>query len=214
MSEMSETPKTPQTSELKEKEQTFWNNFMMDENMETFTNWVGSFKAESKLYFYDYLKNKDYKTILDVGCGDATIHDGLKYSNIDIEYTGADSCNYFVKLGNSRNVNVLNTDIRKIDTDDSSYDIVFARHIVEHQPNFETLFTEMIRIAKKECIHIFFIKPNMGDTIINYSPHQDLYHNTYSLLEIEQFLTNHPKVKNFEFKEINKDENMLIMELE
>jgi len=197
-----------------EKEQTFWNNFIKNETMDTFTNWVGNFKAESKMYFYDYLKKKDYKTILDVGCGDATLYDGLKHSNINIEYTGADSCNYFVNLGKQRNINILKTDIRKINADDSSYDIVFARHIVEHQPNFETLFTEMIRLAKKECVHIFFIKPNMGDTVMNYDKNTDLYHNRFGYLKIIEFLRNNSKVKKFEFKDINKNESMLIMKLE
>jgi len=196
------------------KEQTFWNNFMRNETMNTFTNWVGNFDAESKMYFYNYIKNKDYKTLLDIGCGDATIYDGLKNSNINIEYTGADSCDFFVNQGRHKNLNILNTDIRKIDTDDSSYDIVFARHIVEHQPDFETLFTEMIRIAKKECVHIFFIKPIIGDTIINYDNKSDLYHNTFAHLKISEFLKNNPKVKNFEFKDINDAESMLIMNLQ
>ena len=196
------------------KEQTFWNNFMRNETMGTFTKWVGNSQAESKMYFYDYLKNKDYETLLDIGCGDATIYDGLKYSNINIDYTGVDSCDYFVNLGKKRNLNILKTDIRKIDSNDSSYDIVFARHIVEHQPDFQTLFTEMIRIAKKECVHIFFLKPNMGDTIINYNEHTDLYHNRFGYLEIVEFLKNNPKVKNFDFKDINKNESMLIMKLQ
>jgi len=195
------------------KEQTFWNKFMRNETMETFTKWVGNSKAESKMFFYNYLKNKDYKTLLDIGCGDATIYDGLKLSNINIDYTGADSCDYFINLGKNRNLNILKTDIRKIDKNDSSYDIVFARHIVEHQPDFETLFTEMIRIAKKECVHIFFIKPNMGDTIINYDKNTDLYHNKFGYLKIVEFLRNNPKVKKFEFKDINKKEGMLIMKL-
>lgn len=197
------------------KEQTFWNNFIKKETMGTFTNWVGNFKAESKMYFYDYLKNTDYKTILDIGCGDATLYDGLKHTDINIEYTGADSCEYFVDLGRKRNLNILKTDIRKINTADSSYDIVFARHIVEHQPDFETLFTEMIRIAKKECIHIFFIKPDMGDkNVINYDKNTNLYHNNFGYLKIVEFLNNNPKVKNFEFKDINEKENMLIMKLQ
>ena len=196
------------------KEQTFWNNFMRHETMDTFKNWVGDFKAESKIYFYDYLKNKNYKTILDVGCGDATLYDGLNNSNIDIEYTGVDSCNYFVNIGKNRNINILEADIRKINITDSTYDIVFARHIVEHQPDFETLFTEMIRLAKKECVHIFFIKPKIGETIINYDKKQDLYHNTFGYSNIVKFLSDNPKVKNFEFCNINEKENMLIMNLQ
>tara|TARA_B110000208_G_scaffold181978_1_gene233259 strand:+ start:448 stop:1041 length:594 start_codon:yes stop_codon:yes gene_type:complete len=194
-------------------EQTFWNKFMSDKTIGTFENWVGESDAESKRYFYQYIKNKNYKTLLDIGCGNATLYDGLQDNNIDINYTGADSCDYFVKLGRNRNLNILHTDIRKTDVNDSTYDIVFGRHIVEHQPDFETLFTEMIRIAKKESVHIFFIKPNMGDTIINYDKKQDLYHNTYGSLDIVNFLKAHVKVKDFKFLDINKKETMLVMNL-
>ena len=196
------------------KEQTFWNNYMRDETMDTFTKWVGESKAESKMYFYNYFKDKNYETLLDIGCGDATLYDGLKNSSINIDYTGADSCDYFVKLGRKRNLNILKTDIRKINKSDSSYDIVFARHIVEHQPDFETLFTEMIRLAKKECVHIFFLKPNMGDTIINYDKNTDLYHNTFGYLDIVNFLRDNPKVKKFKFCDITKKESMLVMNLQ
>jgi len=195
--------------------QTFWNKFISDDTLSTFTNWVGDPQTESKRYFYHYVKNKDYKTLLDVGCGDATIYEGLKHNNINIDYTGADSCEYFVDLGRKKNLNILKTDIRKINTADSSYDIVFARHIVEHQPDFETLFTEMIRIAKKECIHIFFIKPDMSDkNVINYDNNTALYHNKFGYLKIIEFLNNNPKVKKFEFKDINEKESMLIMKLQ
>ena len=196
------------------KEQTFWNNFMKDETMEKFKGWVGESEAESKVFFYDYLKNKEFKRILDVGCGNATVYDGLNKRNIDIEYVGVDSCDYFINLGTQRNINMIKSDIRKIDKEDSSYDLVFGRHVVEHQSDFETLFNEMIRLGKKECIHIFFIKPSPYTTRINYDPRQDLYHNTYGESEITSFLDNHPKVKNYYFININVQENMLVMDLQ
>lgn len=193
-------------------QQTYWNKHMSDAFMKQFTDWVGNYNAESKVFFYNFI-DKDFKTILDVGCGDATIYDGLKHNKINIEYTGVDSCKYFIEMGRKRGVNIFESDIRTINKPDSSYDIIFGRHVVEHQPDFETLFNEMIRLGKKQCVHIFFIKPKISDTIINYDQRSDLYHNTYSHLKITEFLTNHPKVNNFFFKDINENENALIMNL-
>ena len=65
------------------KEQTFWNNFMNDKKLKTFSDWVGDSEAESKVFFYNYIKNKNFKSILDMGCGNATISAGLKKNNID-----------------------------------------------------------------------------------------------------------------------------------
>lgn len=194
------------------KEQTFWNNFMNDKKLKKFSDWVGDSEAESKVFFYNYIKNKNFKSILDMGCGNATISAGLKKNNIDMKYVGVDSCKYFVKNGIKNNLEIIESDIRKVDLNDSSFDLVFGRHVVEHQPNFKDLFNEMIRIGKKECIHIFFIKP-VRITNINYDSSLDLYHNQYSIIDIKKFLDNHPKINNYRLLDINSKENMLIMEL-
>ena len=48
------------------KEQTFWNNFMNDEKLNIFSDWVGDSEAESKVFFYKYIKNANFESILDL----------------------------------------------------------------------------------------------------------------------------------------------------
>jgi ubiquinone/menaquinone biosynthesis C-methylase UbiE len=199
---------------MEPKPQTYWNNFMNNETYKTFENWVGKSDANSKLYFYEYIKDKNYNSILDIGCGDATIFQGLQNNNININYTGVDSCKYFVDMAKKNNINIIQSDIRKINASDSSYDIVFGRHVIEHQPELESLLNEMIRLSIKECVHIFFIKPIEGDNnYINYSSKEDLYHNTYCINNIKRLLDNNPKVDKYKFEDINHKENMLIINL-
>jgi len=50
--------------------------------------------------------------------------------------------------------------------------------------------------------------------VINYDNNTALYHNKFGHLKIVEFLNNNAKVKNFEFKDINEKENMLIMKLQ
>jgi ubiquinone/menaquinone biosynthesis C-methylase UbiE len=93
---------------------------------------------------------------------------------------------------------------------DNLFDVVFSRHIVEHQPACEPLLLETIRLAKHEVIHVFFKKPTPTTAhIINYDASLNLYHNTYSRFLIEYLLSNHSKVKNFRWNDISEDECVL-----
>ena len=193
--------------------QTYWNQNMNNTHMSIFNSWVGDYNAESKVFLYNYLKERNYKNIIDMGCGNGTVYDGIKAYNIDIDYTGVDSCDYFLDMV-SKKTNVIKSDITNVNINDSSFDIVFGRHVVEHQPSFEILFNEMIRIAKYEVIHIFFIKPiEQNESIINYDSNSNLYHNKYSEEKIFLFLNNNSKVFNYNIININNNENALIIKL-
>lgn len=108
-----------------------------------------------RFFLYNYIKDKKYKNILDIGCGDATLFDGLQKHQIDIEYTGVDSCDYFCNIV-SKKTNVIKSDITNMDLKDSEYDIVFGRHILEHQPSFMPTLDEVIRVSKYQAILIFY----------------------------------------------------------
>jgi ubiquinone/menaquinone biosynthesis C-methylase UbiE len=87
-----------------------------------------------------------------------------------------DSCKFFLQLNRDQNRAVIDTDLRKVPAEDSIVECAFSRHTFEHQDCFETILSEMIRIGKKEAMHIFFIQPR-DKTEINYDAAIDLYHN-------------------------------------
>jgi SAM-dependent methyltransferase len=184
-----------------EKEQTYWNNHLCEDHYNNvFAQWVGDCNATSKLYVYEHLSNKNYASVIDLGCGDASIYQGIQKRNISIDYTGVDTCKFFINLCKQQNINVIDSDIRNVSTAvNANYDFVLGRHVLEHQDNFHELIEEMIRLAKKEVVCIFFIKPDLTSekTVINYEKETNLYHNTYSYSLITQFLTNHPRVSSF-----------------
>jgi SAM-dependent methyltransferase len=189
-----------------EKEQTYWNNHLSEEHYNNvFTQWVGDCDATSKLYVYEHLSNNNYASIIDLGCGDASIYQGIQKRNISIDYTGVDTCKFFINLCKRQNINVIDSDIRNVSTAvNASYDFVLGRHVLEHQDNFHELVEEMIRLAKKEVVCIFFIKPDLTseETVINYEKETNLYHNTYSYSLITQFLTEYPRVSSFHLASI------------
>jgi ubiquinone/menaquinone biosynthesis C-methylase UbiE len=194
--------------------QTWWNdNVKSDDNI--FYNWICNSDALTKVYARKHIIEKQYKSILDVGCANATMYYGfLNDDKYDIDYTGIDSCKYLVKKNINNDINVILGNVNKTIFKDSLFDVVFSRHIVEHQPSCEPLLLETIRIAKKEVIHVFFKKPISSSSssyshIINYDPSSNLYHNTYSQFLIEYLLSHHSKVKTFTWNDISIDECVL-----
>lgn len=186
------------------EKQTWWNNYA-EEQINTFKNWVGDENAESKNYMVNYLKDKSYRSLFDAGCGNATFYNTLVNNNINIKYTGIDSCSFFIKYNQGRGIEMIDADIRDIPINDSVTDITFSRHTFEHQSNFKDIMNELIRISSKEMAHIFFIKPSDEENIV-YTQHDNLYHNRYSKNEIDIFLKNHFKVNTWKWININNEE--------
>jgi len=66
-------------------------------------------------------------------------------------------------------------------------DLVYSQHMLEHLPSLEPAFSNMLRLATKRLVNIFFIPPRefAGYEVVNWQQYP-LYHNTYSTGHIEQ----------------------------
>jgi SAM-dependent methyltransferase len=65
-------------------------------------------------------------------------------------------------------------------------DVVYSQHMLEHLPALEPAFSNMLRLARKKLVNIFFIppKPFPNYEVVNWQKYP-LYHNTYSIGHIE-----------------------------
>jgi ubiquinone/menaquinone biosynthesis C-methylase UbiE len=173
---------------------TTWWNKNAENRIDDFKIWVGDFDQPSKIHCRNYIINKKYKSIIDCGCGLASEYFGFKKDNYKIEYTGLDSCEYFIKLNNEKNIPMIEAELEAdFPVKDSTYECVYGREILEHLSYYEKTISEMIRIASKEVIAIFFIEPGDKDEI-NYWKEEDLYHNKYEKDKLEKFIKNIKKV--------------------
>lgn len=175
--------------------QTWWDQ-NLDTRFQEFESWVGDSNHPSKKMFRDYIKDKGYKSLIDLGCGNATEFFAYQQENPEMEYLGADSSIFL--YNRNRNMGVPMTLMRddKVILPDNHSEVVFSRHVLEHQPSFKPLLSEMIRLAKKEVVNVFFIAPKEKE-IINYDPIDNLFHNTFCIDEIEDYLRNHEDVQTF-----------------
>lgn len=187
---------------------TSWWNKNIETRLDDFKSWVGSFDKPAKKMIREHVIKSKYKSILDCGCGLSSEYYGYKNDNYKIKYTGLDSCEKFVEINNENNINVIKCELEQdFPLNDSQFDCVFCKDVLEHLKDYKKTLSEMIRVAKKEVIIGWFISPSENEKI-NYWEEEDLYHNEYSKSEIESILNSNEKVKSFEWisvddKEIN-----------
>lgn len=95
--------------------------------------------------------------------------------------------------------------IQNIPANDSSFDVTYSRHILEHLDSCEQALTELVRVAKKEVIIVFFINPIEGESdeiVTGWADGYPIYHNRYSKTKIEKFLNLLPKVKKIFWEDV------------
>jgi histo-blood group ABO system transferase len=194
----------------KDKVSDYWNKNMCDTMMPQFVEWVKDYTAESKVYIRNLVKDAGYKTVLDVAAGLCDQYHGYKVDGIDVEYTAMDNCKYFIDKAKEQNIPIIDASIHSdVQVPDNTYDIVTARHIIEHLPNFRLGIDQMIRMAKQQVVIIFFIKPTDSEKI-RYTENNDMYHNIYKRQDIDNYLDAKCTVSH-NWEDINDTEIALII---
>lgn len=203
------------TQELPLKEyEKFWEYKSRDKAMmEEFARWWGNENAISRILVRLHILHKEYKSVLDVGCGFCVDYYSFKKSCPEMEYLGIDMASSFVTLAQERGVPILMGKAQNLPCEDSSYDVVYARHLLEHLDSYQDAIKEMVRVAKKEVLIVFFSSPEKSfddkGGMVNLSGYS-VYQNRYSKPRMGLFLKTIEKVKSFSWQEVkNKDEVIL-----
>lgn len=194
-------------------EQTWWNNNLnIPQKFDEYLGWLGNKNSDSRVFIKDNIKDLNIKSMVDFGCGPCVDYLSLTEDGYDISYLGIDSCVHLKEYNESRNIPFLNSPVENTELGDNSYELSYSRHVFEHLPTYENVLTEMIRVASKYVVHIFFIKPG-EEQKIDYWTEENLYHNRYKKSNIESFLKKNKKVSSFEWLDINKSENAIVITL-
>lgn len=186
-------------------QQTWWDT-IIHQKEDSFLYGIGGSEAVSKVYSRNYIMSKNYKSIIDVGCGPATEYFAYKKDGYEINYLGVDSSTHFFNKNRENGVPMHLSPAEFTNLPSNCADVVFSRHVLEHQPNFDPILDEMIRLARIEAIHIFFFSPWVYEQSSNYDQTENLWHTTYSRGDIENYLSRHPKVEKFEWKKVPNEE--------
>ncbi|HRN78491.1 MAG TPA: class I SAM-dependent methyltransferase [Candidatus Dependentiae bacterium] len=193
---------------LQEHEQWWFKN--MDQSIKTLRCWLGDENAESRVKMRKHIQKKGYKNILDVPCGLCTEFAGYIKDGINIKYYGADITPQLVAYGKELGLDVVQASIEDLPYESSFFDVCYARHILEHLSYYKKAIDELIRVANKEVLIIFFIKPSDTEEIYStVSRGALIYHNQYNKSMLEAYVKSHDKVSTIKWEHINDKESAL-----
>ena len=193
-------------------QQTWWEK-NLENQMGEFRLWIGDYKAESKVFCRKYIASKGYKSILDCGCGVCTEYYGYKNDGYPIEYKGVDATPKLVALGLKNGIDVVEGYLEALPAADASVDVCYIRHILEHLPYYGDAINEAMRVAAKEVVICWFIKPDDQPDLVNYDATNNLYHNRYNIDGVLNLIQAHPRFESCETQDINAQESLFKIKL-
>lgn len=197
---------------MSEFKQTWWDDNLTD-RYDEFASWIGDSNSSSKIFFRNYVKQKKYISLVDIGCGNATEFFAYQKEYPELKYTGVDSSRILNERNYKLGVPMVLASAENTRLASNFAEVSFSRHVLEHQPKFQPVLNEIIRLASNVAIHIFFIPPGDDSEHIGYDSSQNLYHNRYHKKDIEDYITSNYKVKNYEWINIENIESALIVHI-
>ena len=173
--------------------------------------WMGSIYQKDRIKVRKHFKK--YKSLLDVGCGGSPEYFGIKqYKNLT--YTGLDITPEMVKFNVDKGINCIQGSANDIPFEESSFEVVHSRHVIEHMENFVKPVNEMIRVSKCLVLISFFIEPLESSksqySLDNVGTEYEIYHNRYSKKDINKTLSKNPKVKKFKYSKLPEPSKTLL----
>lgn len=187
---------------------TWWDNHC---NIDEFRQMVNNNNELSRIKVRDYIGSKGKVSVLDCGAGLCEDWFKFKESYPEVSYNAIDFTEKFCIRNKKYGINIERASIEAIPKPNNSFDIVYCRHVLEHLPHFHTALSEMIRVAKKEVVVTFFIRPAEEEKI--FADENGLNTNTYSKKDIEYALGVNDKVIGWEWELFEEDEEILYISL-
>ncbi len=174
-------------------------------------SWMGSISEKDRVKVRKHFKK--YKSVLDVGCGGSPEFYGIQKFK-KLQYTGLDITPEIVDFNLARGINCVVGSANDIPFEDSSFDVVHSRHVIEHMEDHKKPIEEMIRVAEYLVLISFFIEPLESGKSIKSLDNEDteyeIYHNQYSKSEISELLESNNKVKSYKYLELQGQSKTLL----
>lgn len=186
----------------------WWDHSLDDEGrMKWFKAGLAGSDSKSRKVVKEHIIDQGHQSMLDCGAGPCL--DWPNYKDV-IDYRACDFAERWEKQAAEKGIPFLRSSIEDIKLPDNSVDVTYCRHVLEHLYFYEKALTELIRVASKEVVVIFF---NMNDgiewdnTCILDSGDETVrfYNNQYSPRTVEKFVLKNPKVQEIKWQAIEDE---------
>ncbi len=185
----------------------WWNKYLVDaEMLNIFKGWIGDYNALTKKHTRNYIERMGYTSVLDVGCGCCTEYHGYKNDGYSINYSAVDSCEVLVTQAIAEGIDANLMSAENLLFGDNSYEVVFMRHLLEHLQSFKRALEEAIRVASREVVIVFYLRPVYDKELTNYNNNDNIFNNRYNRWDIEQYLLTNSRVNRFRWESVGTEE--------
>jgi ubiquinone/menaquinone biosynthesis C-methylase UbiE len=191
--------------EIKPHLQWWENNLSIPGKQEEFSGWLEESDVSSRTELFNIIESKKINNVLEIGPGIFIDYNMFFSKKENITYKSIDITKKIVEKAKDLGISCEQSSIENIIYPDTSFDLVYCRHVMEHLDYYSEALEEMIRVSNKYVCVIFWLLSD-GDDIINYNSALNLYHNQYSKLKIEKLLID----KNLSFEWINSNNDKIL----
>lgn len=191
--------------EIKPHLQWWEDNLSIPERHKEFSGWLEDSDMSSRTELFNLIELKKINNVLEIGPGIFTDYNIFFSKKENIQYSSIDITKKIVDSAKKMGINCEQSSVENIIYPDSSFELVYCRHVMEHLDYYTLALEEMIRVSNKHICIIFWLL-NDNDDIINYNGDLKLYHNNYSKTKIENLLIE----KNLSFEWLNSNNDKLL----
>jgi SAM-dependent methyltransferase len=159
---------------------------------ETFLDWNKDMPSRhlARKLITDWAAAGQIQSVLEIAFGGLHEYRAMRerLKELNVSYAGIDWTEHFVAHAQNEFPECRWTQgdiVRGVSSDPA--DVVYSQHMLEHVPALEPAFSNMLRLARKKLINIFFIppKPFANYDVVNWEK-LPRYHNTYGIGHIEK----------------------------
>ena len=207
-----------------------WDKLMADRRVEDFLAsddlWGDhqDMDTPGRKVWRDYLRRRlsdgQGVRLLEIGFGAGIDYRGLERDGLldspGLDYYGADVTHKFVEHATAHYTKMKPhlIDGYKLPFPDGFFDVVYMRHVLEHQTHYASLLEEMLRVSRGEVFVIFFIPLTQSpDDQINFDG--TWHNNHYSRLRFDQFIAERgwtgEEIARFHFDTGYADDQLMVL---
>jgi SAM-dependent methyltransferase len=169
-------------------------NFWSENNLpvgEAFLDWNKDMPSRhlTRKLILDWAAGGQIQSVLEIAFGGLHEYRAMRkqLAELNVSYSGIDWAEHFVAHAQKEFPECRWTHgdiVRGVSSEGA--DVVYSQHMLEHLPALEPGFSNMLNLARKKLINIFFIppKPFPNYEVVNWEKFPR-YHNTYSIGHIE-----------------------------
>lgn len=95
--------------------------------------------------------------VLDAGCGEGVLSvmmakKGAVVTGCDISVPNIEKCKEYARENGVYNIDFITADSEELPFPDDTFDLVVSSHVLEHLPDFDEGFREVMRVTKKRAV--------------------------------------------------------------